>query len=177
MRLVGGLSNYAQVYKATAADTAEAARDARKAALESLIDSMTDRRGRDGDVVVSLGAATGVSGYLSSNDTKWLQLSLPLGLAVQKLPTKVDPVGVLGQLSFLDLGLYLPAKETLEPPSPLQALHVGAQIAVTFGTPSDTFAVGASLRFVPSMKEGTTTVASFQGGFFAAYYVSFLDFN
>jgi hypothetical protein len=69
---------------------AEALRDARRQALENLIDSMTDRRHRNGDLwVFSVGALVSPQYALVSDpgygQTKW-NIGVPMGLAVQNLP-------------------------------------------------------------------------------------------
>lgn len=137
-QLVGSIAAYAKVYNETKDEDPKAARDARKKALESLIDSATDRRDRGGQWVVSLGSNVALSytrswahenptfddaGIMTnpassdlSKQIPWApEVRIPLGVAIQRLPNNACLfdvcLGFHASLHIGDLGQFVAVGE------------------------------------------------------------------
>jgi hypothetical protein len=211
--LLTGVATYALTYDNKIPEDATAEqrlafqkdqREARKEALESVIDAATDRNGRGGTAVWSLGvgvggtmftrqridAATAGAGTASGLTEKiGFQLQVPLGIAYQLLPSKkwYRPVPIHFMASFLDLGNYV--GKTPEPDkSPdwraIIAPGVQAAVAVPFlSRPSNLVLIGYSWTYAPQYVEGespstsTGFKSSRRRGVFVNYYVPLWDFN
>ena len=192
--LVGALTAYAASYatdlKGDPSKEAQA-HDARKKAIESLIDANTDRTGKGGKVVFSLGTAVGASygqrwANAPNQDATVPGLSLPMGFALQVLPSRDQPLaGFHLQVSLVDLGQFLTYNQTnsaIAPPRPDAPFMVGGELGWLIGTPSNGFVLGVDARYAPTAlavtqaDKSTKMGAAFLGGF-AAYYVPFFDFN
>ncbi|HTA18440.1 MAG TPA: hypothetical protein VK989_04065, partial [Polyangia bacterium] len=108
--LVGGLLDYAATYTATTGTTTDDLHTQRTKILESLTTSMTNRTGRAGDTILSIGGALRlVAGRTWSADSSSVHafygpLSLPLGVALTHLPSGSCPLGIHIQIDALDLG-------------------------------------------------------------------------
>jgi hypothetical protein len=219
--LVGAIAAYASTFDAKAGDAEAlaAAREARKRAIESLIDTATDRRGRHGDTVWSIGANVGFSIWgqqflrdarddgLDDAENQWFRLQLPMGIAVQHVwdtrarndgwrqqyacGSKIG-CGFHAQISLVDLGQFLASSEgEFNEVTPRDFLTVGLQAGWILGSPSMPFVIGADVRWAPSLfprtcenkacggndYAETTRSGVLQWGFFASYYVPFLDIN
>jgi hypothetical protein len=122
------MTSYASTYAEDAKNNPELQKqqhDARKKAIEALIDATTDRRTREGDWVYSIGVNVGF-GFPSwqwtrvtdPNDPRYTrfparptfnlppQLELPIGFAIQKLPGRRH-MGFHVQFSGLDLAQFV----------------------------------------------------------------------
>lgn len=97
--LLAAVTSYAATYSTDGkgdGKDAQAQHEARKKAIESLIDTATDRSRRDGDWVVSLGANVGFllagAQWAAARDQRtelsYAQLELPMGIALERLPNR-----------------------------------------------------------------------------------------
>ncbi len=217
--LIGVIAAYAATFedKAQGEEAAKAAREARKRAIESLIDAATDRREREGDWIASLGANVGFgAGWqrvrsdsvdrFGETERMGLQLGLPMGIALQKLPSGKKGRNVPGwnrpfawigrlrckwcglhlQLSLVDLGQFLATKDgELNHLSWRDFATMGGQVGIIVGKPTTPFVAGVDLRWSPSLFPDTdemgTQMNEKQGAIrlmvFASYYVPFFDLN
>lgn len=198
LRVATAMTAYASTY-ATGTDGsgehAKESHDARKKAIEGLIDAATERGGRGGQVVLSLGInpGLGLSGYQHlpkrAPEDQYLppQLSLPMGVAVQVLPPNKDgdrvALGHHVQVSVIDLGQFVATTKDAELNKPRwdSFLMVGAQYGLIVGTPSHNFMFGADVRWAPTLFAENGDPANGAGairvGGFASYYVPFIDLN
>lgn len=201
--LLTGISTYAISYQEipagadapTRAALLQEQRDARRTALESVIDAATDRRGRGGKWVWALGTGVGVtlvggqrldapaaSAASRTKDTFVGQLHVPVGVSLQLLPSTWW-LGFHTMLSVLDLGNYV--GKTGEPDSTpdWQAIIApGVQIGLPIGTASNFVVLGLNVgyapRFVAADTNGATTPRSaLRYGIFAHYFVPLWDLN
>ncbi len=198
LRIATAMTAYASTYATDDKGDPERAKeshDARKKAVEGLIDAATDRSGRGGQVVLSLGInpGLGLSGYqhLPKRDPEdqYLppQLSLPMGIALQVLPPNKDgdrvAIGHHAQVSLIDLGQFVATTKDAEVNKPRwdSFLMIGAQYGLIIGTPSHNFMLGADVRWAPTLfaEEGDPAngAGAFRVGGFASYYVPFIDLN
>jgi hypothetical protein len=200
--LLSGISTYAITYVAipansTAAEIAalqQQQHDARKSALEGVIDAATDRRARARDRVVSLGAGVGFSynkTYRLDRAFSKEQLHVPLGVALQILPGGWKKPGFYVMGTALDLGNYARAsKQDAVPSTPTAVpkldwtsiISPGAQVGVALGRPNTFFVVGLGVNYTPrpATTESTVGLANKTGlkvGLFVQYYFSLWDFN
>jgi hypothetical protein len=162
----------------------------RKAAMEDLIDAATDRANRHGAVIASVGIGVAVVGgartSVDSAMTYYPSLSLPLGIAISRVPGDSD--GGLGcgghlQLSVLDLGQFTRASSDKDlSPTVGTAVYLGLQGGVLVGWPHAALLVGFDLGYAPSIKfkgdanEGTK-VGMWRMGLMLGTHVPFLDLN
>lgn len=197
-RLVGAVSSYVSVYRSTKDQDPEAARKARKAALEALIDGATDRRGREGDGITSIGSNVGVGyafsygrdaqGHIGSDALSAPALRLPLGVSYQRLPGTDNRHGWHLGLQLVDLGQFVAtgARGELEDPTWSTFVAPGVEAGVDFRltrTASATFNVSLHATYAPSMLERTdaagevTASGAWRFGVAVGYYVPFFDLN
>ncbi|MEZ4401584.1 MAG: hypothetical protein R3B06_16280 [Kofleriaceae bacterium] len=202
IQLLGAVASYARTYEATASLDAEAARKARKEALEALIDSATDRGERGGELVVSLGANVGVGAIMtreratdrSFDDAHWsVGARVPLGLAIQRLPAGAaggEPscasryVGWHAGLTLADLGQFLAAKDggALDDVRWSNFVSPGAELGVLIGSPSRVMTLTLSAAYAPALfakpgADGATTQGAIRFGMTVGYYVPLFDLN
>lgn len=198
--LVGALASYAATYVNDPKADAKAIQeqhDARKRAIESLIDAATERSNRDGDWVFSIGANVGLGSggqFLAKYDwassgSGYPQLELNMGLALQALPNRRlgVPVGGHFQLSLIDLGQFVAYSDDNNIAKAYWAnfVEIGTQIGIILGSPTSNVIIGAEARWSPGLFSGTAFdlpgARSAQGavrvGAFVSYYVPFFDFN
>lgn len=207
LALVGAVASYVRTYEQTKSLDAAAARDARRKAIASLIDSATDREGRETNVVYSLGAPVGFSAgvRLSAGDdasygsrlgaydaAAGLQLRVPLAIAVQWLPKDDDDLfGSHLALWVADLGQFTRTR----PPGSTDEISwkdfvgIGAQAGFLLGSKSHSLVLAAEASYAPGLyardvmlvENGQTTVRNVSGvftfGVTLAYYVPFFDLN
>ncbi|APR87971.1 hypothetical protein A7982_13320 [Minicystis rosea] len=197
MNVMGTLTAYASTYASNPKDDAEklkALHQARKEAIEGLVTALTDRRGRGGAVIVSLGVDPGVIGGVhwqqTADNYKTLHgsipvVTLPMGLAVEKLPASQEHIGCGGhfQLSVLDLAQFLSVNNdgTVSKPTWASAFMAGVEAKVLIGKPSGAIGIGADVRYSPGLfatsNDLTKSGGDFRLGLSVSYYVPFIDFN
>lgn len=212
MQLIGAVTAYASTYLPTTEKDPKQLHEARKKAIENLIDAATNRSERQGQWIVSLGANVGASlvggQYIAAPsrfDVAWTHLSLPIGVAAQRLPegSRCGPssplvtcphryFGYHFQLSPIDLGQFVSYDGNLTITSTKWAnfLTASAQIGFLLGSATSPFMLGVDLRWSPTLftQEQTTTDAAgvsstserggaFRFGLYFGYYVPFFDFN
>lgn len=168
-QLVGAVASYASVYEATKDQDKEAAREARKRALESIIDAATDRSARGEKWVVSIGSNVGMS-YTVSNlasletigprwqnaytDTREVQVRVPLGLAFQRLPRDggVHHGWHLG-LQIADLGQFVTTggDGTLNEVEWSSFLSPGLEAGVLVGEPTRSINLTLHAAYAPGV--------------------------
>lgn len=207
LQMISAVTAYASTYVSTNADDIKQRHEARKKAIEDLVDSATSRTERSGDWIVSVGGNVGASlvggQYLVSRpglDLALPQLSLPLGVAVQKL-ARGNRCGDQGsvacrylgfhlQISPIDLGQFVSYDGNFQITSTRWANFVTAavQAGALIGPPSSPFMVGLDLRWAPTLFTQAEAQAdpmappaerggAFRFGLFFGYYVPFFDFN
>jgi hypothetical protein len=180
--LVGAVTAYAATYTTDAhgdPKLIQAQQDARKKAVESLIDAATNRTNRDGDWVVSIGANVGLSigwQWLAATNYQverqlYPQLELPVGVAVQLLPDRrlngccwlKKHSGFHAQLSVLDIAQFISYRQdgSVSPITWSNFVMVGLQAGWIIGTPSTPFIIGVEGRWAPTLF--TQTVLQTQG--------------
>jgi hypothetical protein len=190
-KFVGAIGSYMQVYNETSDKDPAAARDARRKALESLIDASTDRKERTG-AIFSLGIPVGVTvaerWTRGSDDTfhtpdEWyggdyyvpklnsFAWRLPLALGVQS-PSSCYHFAI----TFLDLGNYLHSTANHEVHWD-DFLSFGAQAGITFGDSKHIGVLAADFSWSPTAYENTDKTGAFQFGLTLAYYVPLFDLN
>lgn len=170
------------------AEALAAQREARRRAMESLLDGVGDRRGKGGKFVISLGASLGfMTGGEYVRETTAPRglvpsVSLPLGIALQKLPRPDAPssgwlarhAGFHLQLSAIDLGQFLAVEgKGLAKPRPDSFFTGAVEVGLLLGTPSYAVVIGADARYAPSLYgKGAVRFGAFVG-----FYVPFFDFD
>lgn len=199
LAVAGALTTYASTYTTadgkTETQNAEQLHDARKKAIEGLIDATTQRSDRGGEFVASLGVNPGfvLSGYQrlpkAGTENQYMppQLSLPIGLAFQWLPNTKDnekwKIGHHIQFAAADLGQFIAIAQdgTVSEARWDSFLMAGLQYGVIIGTPSNNFMIGVDARWSPTVftKSGDATDGggALRAGLFASYYVPFFDLN
>jgi len=180
-QLAGAVASYTAVYNSTKNDDPKAAREARKQALESLIDAATNRKGREGNWVVSFGSNVGAS-WTFANQYDFrdplvsrLGLRVPLGLSIQHLPGK-SHIGFHAALNAIDLGQFIRA--TNDDVRWDSFVAPGIEIGGTLGDPSHMLTLVAHGAFVPGVGDPMApTKARWEFGVALGYYVPFFDLN
>ncbi|MFO0882594.1 MAG: hypothetical protein U0894_00120 [Pirellulales bacterium] len=206
--LAAAVASYAQNYSSgddkLDEKQAKAQRDARKKAIESMMDVTTNRSAREGDMIVSLGINPGLSliGYQTGPGTSgqspfyYPQLSLPMGIALQGLPSAklnrhLRRLGWHVQASFVDLAQFVSydgsANLSMNNLRWSDFVMIGLQGGFLLGSnPNMQFVVGIDTRYAPTQSflpkpaDDSTTEplrGVFRVGVFASYYVPFFDFN
>lgn len=198
--LLTGISTYAITYEKPpdSSDSQALAafqqqqHDARKQALESVIDAATDRRSRAGDWVWSLGVGVGFSynSFVTSlqGQAGKEQLHLPLGLAFQRLPGSKADSGKFGfgwhlMGTALDLGNYIRSTNSTNTKIDWQSIvSPGFEGGLALGKSTTFFVVGTGVTFSPKFADvnsGTTSQSFGATKFelFAQYYFPLWDFN
>ncbi len=224
LTLLSSIASYGSTYLKTDKNSSaspDELRAARTAALEAAIDTFTVRTNRHGSRVVSLGLPVGFTAGLQwrrSDDgtpsdasdkqkckttppCEWTypQLSLPLGIALQRLPghrhrngraerKTLDRFyfdGAHVMLTALDLGQFVAYDEngSVTKPRWNTFLSLGGQIGWLIGTPANSFVVAADVRYAPTLfpvdsgPNMGTGGGTLRVGLSLAYYVSLFDFN
>lgn len=212
-QVLAAVGSYAQHYATGEPDSQQiqAQRAARKKAIESLIDQATSRTNRQGDVIVSLGANVGFAAgvqwtrRLTGEPDKgtiieWQpggvlpQLTLPLGIAVQRLPSGhassrcffcQQPWGGFIQLSPIDLGQFLSfsSNGSLATLDWQNAFMIGLQAGPMYsfsrkGRSMDAIQLAFDLRYSPGVRyDPATQPGILRFSVALSYYVPFFDFN
>ncbi len=196
--VTGAIASYAQSYAANgeALDDkqAKAQREARKRAIESMMELTTSRSARAGDFIASLGIMPGVSVFGGQagpgvkddgvNKLQYAQLALPTGIALQWLPKASSCLGWHLQVSFVDLAQFVSfdgsARPSMNSLTWADFVLVGLQGGILLGnSPNALFFLGADLRYAPtlSFQDPPGKQGVFRGSFNVGYYVPFFDFN
>jgi hypothetical protein len=188
VNVFGAVAAYAATYAKDAGHEKER-HEARKRAVESLVDSMTDRSARGGDGILSFGANVGFGvgkrkGSVepdSTTDDDWFgpELSLPMGIAYDHVPGDSGWDGLHVQLSLIDLGQFLSRSGSdADVPDPTldTFLMVGLQVGWYLpGLGREPVLLSLDGRWRPG--RGTEDKSIFQGSVSLSYYVPFLDLN
>lgn len=201
LAVIAALASYGASYRSTsdsedAAEVAKLRAEERKKALEEVIDAFTDRSQRRGEEVWSLGSNVSL-GYQrsynrekNSGDDIALEgsvnrnaLSLPMGLAYQRLPQK-DQLGGHVMLTVLDLSQYLTLSEDMKIPEPelTSALRLGIEAGLLWGEPNFPISLTLGIAWLPQVtyqddagQTGSYREVRVNGSI--GIYVPFLDFN
>ncbi len=188
VQLVGTVAAYAQVYEDTKALDPAAAAAARKKALQSLIDAATDRHGRGGSWIVSLGSNVGASATWSYprssqyNDA-WApspQVRVPIGFSLDLLPQKSGhPFGFHSSLIVGDLGQFAALSGgALDNVRWDSFLSPGVEVGVLFGSPEHAVNLTFHAEYAPALFTDSNNVSgAARIGVSLGYYVPFFDFN
>lgn len=197
VQLIGSVAAYAQVFEDTKTQDAATATAARKKALENLIDSATDRHGRAGEWVFSLGSNVGM-GYVwtapnakdpgtstdNPNGQSYTpQLRLPIGFAYDLLPKQwsIDPrkgglhlgatIGDLGQ--FAAVG----PDGKIQPVRWDNFLSPGIEVGFILGAPEQAINLTLHAEYTPALYQTSTEGGAWRIGLTLGYYIPFFDFN
>lgn len=192
-KLIGGLLAFARAYTGPELDKldAEEKKEARKKAIEAVIDAYSDRSDLSGRNVFGVGVPAGlrlvggsrVEGFLTPS------LSLPLGLGYQRLPAGDWSLAGHVFLYPIDVGQFLPSSSELGDDAPKwnAFLTPGAQLAFLIGTPEDLFFVGVDYHVADRVRTAQRTPFSaaliapepnrldHRVSLVAGYYVPLLD--
>lgn len=141
IRICGALLTYAETYVPSDEqdDDAEDAAEARREILESVVDEFTDRTGRDGDWVLSLGGSLGLQAGVATNfqgfAAFWGPANLRLGVALTQVPPEDCILGFHAALSAFDLAGYLTFEEGFRvgEPSVGDVIFPTLSLGVAFG--------------------------------------------
>lgn len=185
------VSSYAATYisPTTSESDKEAMRENRKQMLEALIDESTVRTHRSSEWVFTIGSPVGLQSPLfQGRNVLAPQLTLPMGLAVQRLPgERGDPTGRWGlgfhlMFTAVDLGQFLAYRPdgAIQTPTWDSAVSPGAQIGALIGPPDNVLMLGLDFRYARNVFAGTPEGAGPrdpQIHLVLAYYVPFFDFN
>lgn len=184
--LLGGLLNYAATYYPKSQDGASTppadAHEQRTKILESLTETMTDRTGRDGDTIWSLGGALrGAAGVRLADGHKafYGPVSLPLGAHLTHI-AESGP-GFHLQLDALDLGEYLAFDKEVKVATPKAAnvLSPSLTIGLAWGR-SMPFVLGLTGGYSPQVvldPDQPNTKGSINVGVTAGIQVPLFDLN
>jgi hypothetical protein len=181
--LSGAVASYTAVYRATKDDDPEAAREARKKSLESLIDAATNRKGRDRAWVLSLGSNVGAaltySNVFDQDDARLaerhkltprrLALRVPMGLSLQWLPgawwdtPATSWIGRAARCTFKPFGLHVGINfvdlgqfvhaDDTRDVRWSSFIAPGAEAGILFGGPQHALALTAHGAFVPGVSD------------------------
>jgi hypothetical protein len=145
LRLLGGLLDYGATFadSSTPQDQVSQTKihDQRTKILESLTTDMTDRTGRGGDDVFSLGGALRLAGgarlsATTSGAAVYGPISLPLGIAYTHIPKQEHGWGFHAQIDIFDLGNYVTFDQgpKVKTPEVGDALSIGVSAGAAYGT-------------------------------------------
>jgi hypothetical protein len=194
-RLIGAVATYASVYHATKDEDPKAARIARKQALSSIIDGATDRAGRGGDLITSIGSNVGISftgsvGYDGGDDSNVEPgVRVPLGISLEWLPGGEDEkaekrtglgswLGLRLGAQLADLGQFVRRgdDEMLAEVRWGDFVSPGIEAGVLIGGASASFNVSLHAEYAPTLSlDGSDGVWRY--GISLGYYVPFFDLN
>lgn len=187
--LIGSVATYATVYRATKDDDTQAARAARKEALSSIIDSATDRTGRAGEWITSLGSNVGVSATFVSRDVPLDDgkfdpaLRVPFGVSVEWLPTQTNPeIGFRFGLQIADLGQFVREGSDDELDDDIawsDFISPGVEVGALLGFLHPALNLSVHAAYAPSLKfaEDDAKDGAWRYGISVGYYVPFFDLN
>lgn len=185
---------------------AKAQREARKKAIESMMDLTTQRSERANEFIVSLGINPGFHllgaqagpGATGKSNAFYTQLTLPTGVALQWLAPRLGKhLGFHMQFSVLDLAQFVSfdgqANRSMTNLTWSDFVTVGLQLGFLIGkSPNAQFFLGTDFRYAPSLSfqdaladdanamkraEYDRNRGVFRGGVSIGYYVPFFDFN
>lgn len=181
MELLGVVASYVQVYEETKTADREEAKAARKKAIESLIDSATDRRERGHHVVLALGSNVGFTSTWATNVPHEFALRVPLGLTLQFLPRGSDGTGwfwkwwgVHAGFQVADLGQFIRPDED-DDVTWSSFVAPGLELGLLFGQPNRAVALTVHGTYAPTLTESSDP--SWRLGLSLSYYVPFFDLN
>lgn len=205
LNLIGAVTSYLQVYDETKSSDPAEAKEARKRAIEGLIDSATDRTGRGGKWIFSLGVSAGATGgirwnpsadrgpFVSRYDAYEGRLAsqwrIPLGFALQRIPFDGRHTGYHFALTLADLGNFLRADDNADDIKWNDFLQLGLQAGVTVGTKKHAIVFAIDASWSPGTYGRKVVIndagrdrfeqldGSFALGLTAAYYLPIFDLN
>jgi hypothetical protein len=178
LALCGGMLNYAATYTVTDG-TSKDAHQARTKILESLTNDMTNRTGRKGDSIWSVGGSLRLAAgaRLGRGSAFYGPLSLPIGFGYQY---KSGEPSLHLEFSVLDIGQYVSSQQggTVQSPKLPDSLAPSATVGVAWGKQLPYF-LAVTGGYSPQYKFNDTD--SKRGAYFAGVvfgiYVPFLDLN
>jgi hypothetical protein len=185
VQLIGAVSSYAAVYTATKGEDPKAAHEARKHALEGLIDSATDRTDRDGDWILSVGSNVGLSatwskGFRTEGDWGKAEPSVrvPLGLALD-LPRWSCVTLHLG-IQLADLGQFVHRSDNkLDDVRWDDFVSPGVELGVSIPKLDRALNLSVHAAYAPTIPTDPSMARDgvWRVGLSVGYYVPFFDFN
>jgi len=194
MHLLGGLLDYAATYATPASSTSEtsdktptSAHDQRTKILESLTKDMSDRTGREGADIISVGGSLRTIGGVRIGTTGiggvsfYGPLSLTLGVAYTHIPKKENAIGIHVQIDAVDLGNYLALDNgaTVKTPELGDAFAPSITIGFAYGHALP-FILGATAAWTPQFAVDSSQPdrrGSFNIGITAGIHVPLIDLN
>lgn len=195
-QLIGAVASYAVVYRETKDSDPAEAREARKRALSSIIDAMTDRAERSDEKLVSIGSNVGLSYSVrnvdqdSTSDDPWQPaVRVPLGLRIEYLRKRGAGggagVGGFVGLQLVDLGQFIRPDEDDELAAVEWAdfLSLGAEAGISHAWLGRELNLAVHASYGPSLRHSNSDTTHPQGtgvwtvGVALGYYVPFIDLN
>ena len=195
-QLIGAVAAYGKVHDETKDEDPKAAREARKQALESMIDAATDRHGRprEDNMLWSIGSNVGLSStWTWPRDDQggltgagWApQLRVPLAITWQKLPPSFEkgeyPLGVHVGLMLADLGQFAAVgtdEGTVDDVRWSNFLSPGVELGLLLGArPETKLNLSAHVSYAPTLFQNDSYAGAIRFGISLGYYVPFFDFN
>lgn len=191
--LLGAIASYASVYRSTKDEDPKVARDARKRALSSIIDSLTDRTDRGDEWIVSLGSNVGLSATFSNlaftkaGATEFApSVRVPMGLWIERLPKPYGGLGGHLGLQIFDLGQFVRqgGDDKLDDVRWADFVSPGVEFGYTLAFIGDR-AVNFTghIAYAPSLRQAAPDDAMtdkdgvWRFGVSLGYYVPFVDLN
>jgi len=188
LRLVGGVASTVAIFVASdpsglgAKEDKAARREAQEAAVERLIDTLSDRSTvESGDLLVSIGGTLrGGGAWWTSGGGIASRPSLSFGLGVDWVFSAQHDFGLHMDFGVLDIGNYLrekPPEKTSsddseideDPPAdPWDLIDLSATVSAYFFAHDTPLFVGWTVGYVPSVGEGYT-------GFLVGIWIPFWD--
>lgn len=203
-QLIGAVASYAVVYRETKDSDPAAAREARKRALSTIIDSMTDRAERGDELVVSLGSNVGLSyswrdvdrrADSDAMDDQWQpRVRVPLGVRLECLRKRdakgLSGLGVFGSVNVIDLGQFVRGDEDDDFAEVEWAdfVGIGGELGVSHTRFARELNLSIHASYAPSIRYTTNDGADQDAdddhragvwtvGVALGYYVPFIDLN
>jgi hypothetical protein len=165
LRLIGGVVQYAETYAVKSDASDKDLHTQRTKILESVTAEITDRTGREGDVIFSFGGSLGAVGGARlplgpGKPVLATPLSLSLGFGMQKVATGGTP-GLHLELGLVDLAQYVSFQQdpaaggavVVAKPDPLAMIAPSFKIGAQWKTQVPLF-VAAGLSYAPLFKTG-----------------------
>jgi hypothetical protein len=203
-QLIGTVAAYAQVFEETKTQDAAAATAARKKALEGLIDAATDRHGRGGEWIFSVGSNVGIGAVhtypladkpMSLTDTDpnpnadstSPNLRVPLSIGIDHLPGAgsfwhVSTWSWHFAATIGDLGQFAAAGKSgkLQPVRWDNFLSPGIEVGIDIpwlSSPERAVNLTGHIEYAPALFDSDTGSGAWRVGVALGFYVPFFDFN
>jgi len=189
-QLIGTVVAYADVIRDTKDQDPQAARAARKHALEGLIDAATDRTGRDAARIFSIGSNVGLS--FTRNDPRGTATATSWDPALRiPLMVNFDWLNLFGSkhlgwhagLTLADLGQFaaVDADGNVDEVRWTSFLSPGIELGLLVGRQAHPFNITVHAEYAPAafphVENDRDVAGAWRVGVSVGYYVPFFDLN